>query len=187
VVRRGSAVCGDARRFPRGIHNPAPRSTRRAKKVTRCETSRGSRRSRERTIASVSLCALGRRRFRQLAAEPEKRVRVWVRLYNGSHPAGRARNLGGAQPQGGIRLGSWLNPKASVRDPRDEQSPEAAMRRLRRIQPREGHGARKSVRRFGGTKASKGEPHERIRDGISPAGREGSKASKGCESPRTQH
>jgi hypothetical protein len=25
---------------------------------------------------------------------------------------------------------SWLNPKARVRDPRDEQSPEAAMRRF---------------------------------------------------------
>jgi hypothetical protein len=156
VVRRGSAVCGDARRFPRGIHNPAPRSTRRAKKVTRCETSRGSRRSRERATASVSLCALGRRRFCQLAAESEKRVRVWVRLYNGSHPAGRARNLGGVQPQGGIRLGSWLNPKARVRDPRNEKSPEAAMRRLRRIQPREGHGARKSCTAFRGEKGLEG-------------------------------
>jgi hypothetical protein len=34
---------------------------------------------------------------------------------------------------------------------------------------------------IGGSKALKGEPHERDWDGISPAGRRGSKASRGCE------
>lgn len=164
-------------------HHRAPEEPR---EPTRCETSRGSRQSRERMAASTPLCALGRRRQGQLATEPRKRVRVWDTYFIGSYPAGWARNLGGAESHGGNRPGSWLNPKARVRDLRNEQSPGAAMRRSRRIQPREGHGARESVRRSGGSKAPKGKPHERNRDEISSEGREGSKASKGCETPRTQ-
>jgi len=48
-------------------------------------------------------------------------------LQIGVHPAWRARNLGGVQPQGGIRLGFRLNPETHVRDPWNEQSPGAAM------------------------------------------------------------
>jgi hypothetical protein len=42
------------------------------------------------------------------------------------------------------------------------------------------------VRRHVRSKASKGEPHERDRDGISSAGLGGSKAARGCETLRSQ-
>ena len=187
MVQRGDVSLAATRNGLRGEtitqHHGTTKDPRRSK---RYRTSRRICRSRERTAAFIALCALGRRRRGQRAAESKKRVRVFGYVIIGTYPARWTRFLGGAETQGGIRLGSWLNPKAYVRDPWDEQSPGAAMRRSRRIQPREGHGVREGVRRSGGRKAPKGKPHERDRDEISSAGREGSKASKGCETPRAQ-
>jgi hypothetical protein len=76
------------------------------------------------------LSALGRRRLLSACGRIEKAREGLGALLLVTQPAGRARNLGGAESQGGIRLGFWLNPKAHVRDLRDEQSPEAAMRRF---------------------------------------------------------
>lgn len=179
MVRRWDAVCGDARRSLRGIDNPALRSSRRAKKTSEVQNLKEVVPiSRENGCVQPVLCP-GAPAARSVCDRVEKARGGFGCVIIGAHPASWARNLGGVESHGGIRLGLWLNPKARVRDLRDEQSPEAAMRRSRRIQSREGHGAREGVRRSGGRKASKGEPHERDQDEINLAGREGSKASKG--------
>jgi hypothetical protein len=98
----------------------------------------------------------------------------------GMHPAWRARNLGGAKPQGGNRLGFWLNPNYPCAGSLERAKPWGdGTGVFAGIQSREGHGAREGVRRFRGRKASKGKPQEWNWDEISPAGHEGSKASKG--------
>jgi len=129
---------------------------------------------------------LWRRRRGQLATESTKRVRGLGALLLVRACRSWQETSEGTNPKGASGWDPWLNPKACVRDLRDEQSPEAAMRRSRRIQSREGHGAREGVRRSGGRKAPKGKPHGRNQDEISLEGREGSKASQGCETPRTQ-
>lgn len=185
-MRRWDAVCGDARRSLRGKDNPAPRSNRRSKKANEVGNLK--------EVAPISRengCVQHgwypeAPATRSACDRVDKACEGWVALLSVTQPPRWARNLGGAESHGGIRQGSWLNPKTRVRDPRDEQSPGATMWRSRHIQSREGHGARESVRRSGGRKASKGEPHERNRDETSSEGREGSKASKGSETPRTQ-
>jgi hypothetical protein len=76
VVQRGDAVYGNARRSLRENHTPAPRSIRRAKKTNEVGNLMEVNRSRERAVASVPLCALGRRRLSQLATQSTKRARV---------------------------------------------------------------------------------------------------------------
>jgi hypothetical protein len=76
VVQRGDAVCGDARRSLRESDNPAPRCIQRAKKTKEVKNLKEVNWSRERAVASVPPCALGRRRSGQLAARSEKRARV---------------------------------------------------------------------------------------------------------------
>jgi hypothetical protein len=61
-----------------------------------------------------------------------------------------------------------------------------ALASARFTEPHEGDGAREGVRHHGRMKASKGQPHGRDRDETSPAGRGGSKASRGCETLRAQ-
>jgi hypothetical protein len=105
-----------------------------------------------------------------------------------THRTSRARNLGGDQAQGGIRRGTLAKP----------QFPWAGF--SQRAVPLEGRadssetagtsgGDRRRKRRTacGRMKASKGEPQGRVRDEISPIGRAGSKASRGCETLRAQH
>jgi hypothetical protein len=74
----------------------------------------------------------------------------------GTYPTRQTRNLGGAKSQGGIRRGLWLIPKALARDPRYEQSPEAAMRRSRRVQSREGERRSRERTAFRGEKSLEG-------------------------------
>jgi hypothetical protein len=179
VGRRGDAVRGNVGRSLRGIDNPAPRGSQRVKKARKVTNLKEvAPVSRENGCVQHVSCPEAPA-ARSACGRVEEAREGFGCVIIGTHPAGWARNLGGAESQGGIRCGVWLNPKHGARDPRDEQSPEAAMRRSRRIQSREGHGVRKGVRRSGGSKASKGEPHERDQDEISLAGREGSKASKG--------
>ena len=186
MVQRWDAVCGDARRSLRGIDNPALRGNQRAKRAEEVQNFKGvASISRENDCVRHVLCPEAPA-ARSACDRVEEAREGFGYVIIGSYPACRARNLEEAESHGGIRPGLWLNPKARVRDPRYEQSPEAAMRRSRRIQSREGHGVREGVRRSGGRKASKGKPHERDWDEISPAGREGSKASRGCKTPRAK-
>jgi hypothetical protein len=75
---------------------------------------------------------------------------------------------------------SWLNPRRRGRASRGVSNPWRGGPVFRdRLEPHEGPGVRDGVRRRVRMKASKGEPQERDRDGTSPAGRVGSKASRG--------
>jgi hypothetical protein len=103
----------------------------------------------------------------------------------GSHLPSRIRNLGEAQTQGGIWLGSWLNPKTQVWDPWNEQSPGAAMLMFALASNRVRVTAlERACGVSGGQKPRRVKPQEWNWDETSPAGHEGSKASKGCETPR---
>jgi len=75
---------------------------------------------------------------------------------------------------------SWLNPSHRGRASRGVSNPWRGGSFFReRVEPHEGPGARKGVRRRVQIKASKGEPQQRDRDEISSAGYAGSKASRG--------
>jgi len=178
VGQRGDAVCGNVGRSLRGNDNPAPRGSQRAKKARKVTNLKEvAPVSRENGCVQHDLCP-GAPATRSACDRVEKAREGQDANYRSASGEPGKKPRRGKIPRGHpARV--WLNPKHGVRDPRDEQSPEAAMRRSRRIQSREGHGARKGVRRSGGSKASKGEPQERNRDETSPAGREGSKASEG--------
>lgn len=57
--------------------------------------------------------------------------------------------------------------------------------KLKRRNP-EGRDVREDGQHLARSKASKGKPHERNRDGTGPEGCEGSKAPRGCETLRAQ-
>jgi hypothetical protein len=152
-------VCGDARRFLRENHNPAPRSAKEPRRPTRCKTPRGLRRSRKRSAASVVASALGRRRRGCIfgCGRVEKRVRVCCTLFNG-----RVQGATGKKPRRG------KNPRGQR--PPFQLIPERRYVSLRRakpwggdvafasVQPREGEGARESVRRIRGKRPRRGNP-----------------------------
>jgi hypothetical protein len=127
-TRRRDAASGNARRSPRGIHDPVSRSVQNIKKISKVKNLKGvTLVSREIGCARQVVCP-GAPATRSACDRVGKACEgQWVLDLLGVHPAWRARNLGGAEPQGGIRLGFWLNPKTHVRDPWNEQSPGATV------------------------------------------------------------
>jgi len=104
----------------------------------------------------------------------------------------QVRDPGGKNPKE-VSVGHLAKPQGLGRDLRGVKTLKASGARRRpqgrfcRVSQRqEGSGARKGVRRCGGSKTSKGEPQGRERDEIGPTGQGGSKASRGCETLRAQ-
>jgi hypothetical protein len=106
---------------------------------------------------------------------------------NTAHRSRDSKDLGEGKAQGGIRRG----PPAKPRDLRKglalcAQPLRGGTASAEGVQAREGSGAREGVRHSARIKASEGEAQERNRNETSPAGRVGSKASRGCETLGTQ-
>jgi hypothetical protein len=98
-VQRWDAVCGDARRSLRGIHNPAPRGSRRAKKVKEVQNLKEVMPISRENGCVGHICALGRQRQGQLATESKKRVRDLGALLLVRIPCGEQETLEGYNPK----------------------------------------------------------------------------------------
>jgi len=151
----------------------------------RWRTAWGLRRSRERPAAPMAGETLGRQRRGQLAAEPEKRERgckdatndpwlPWTR----NPEAGKPMEAHGAE--------AWPIPRSACGLRVVCESLEGRLRLLCRGETPRGAASERAYGTGRGARPRRAEPHERNRDGISPEGHEGSKASRGCETLRAQ-
>jgi len=185
VCEEALASRGDTAGPPRG--NPAYRHQQRTEKADEVGNSMEGRHCRERVAAPAMGETLRRESSGQRAAGREERERGGRRCFGvdvtkaGKKP--RRREIPRRHPQG-----TWLIPKDPGGTSAAYQTLKWGQRAFRRSRekPQEGGGVRESVRRRGRRKASKGEPHGRIRDETSSIGHEGSKPSRGCETLRTE-
>jgi len=140
--------------------------------------------SRERTTESSHPETLGRRCRGRISGH-EAKAREGSSVARRS--AAKAGNLGRQNPKEAIDAGNPIKPRACGRAVCGVKNPWRGSRNPQDpAKPHEGLGVREGVRHRGRSKTSKGEPQERDRDGISPGGAAGSKASRGSETLRTQ-
>jgi hypothetical protein len=143
------------------------------------ENLKGVSRSRERMAAFREVKTLGRRQSGQLAAVLPKRVRGWSLHFDGGGRLAKQETPKGRKPKGASAGAVQLTPAppggiSLVCEALKERERSEMLTNSKRDAAFErAHGTTR------GSKASQGEPHERNRDEISPAGREGSKASRG--------